>query len=131
MKGTAKILVIISMVTGALSGLSALLMSDVVLELFKEILQQLAAELGTISFDQFLDIFKTGMIITGAIEIVGALAVGIYALWALKNGKNKRALIAPGVLLIIFGNIFGIIAAIMMFCVKPEEFEEAQAEVVQ
>ncbi len=131
MKGTAKILVIISMITGALSGLSALLMSDVVLEIFKEVFQQLAAELGTISLDQLLEMFKTYLMVFGVIEIVAVLAVGVYALWALKKGKNKRALIAPGVLLIIFGNIFGIIAAIMMFCAKPEEFEQNPVEIVQ
>lgn len=131
MKRTAKILVIISMITGALSGLSSILMSDVIIELFREIFQQLAAELGTIDMNQFIDIFKTYTIVFGVIELVASLAVGAYALLALKKAQSKRSLIAPGVLLIIFGNIFGIIAAIMMFCVKPDEFEQDSVEIVQ
>lgn len=131
MKRTAKILVIISMITGALSGLSSILMSDVIIELFREIFQQLAAELGTIDMNQFINFFKTYMTIMGVIELVASLAVGAYALLALKNAKSKRSFIAPGVLLILFNGIFGIIAAIMMFCVKPDEFEQPSVEIVQ
>lgn len=130
MKGTAKIFVIISMIACALSGLSSIFMSDVMLELFRDIFQQIAVEL-TIDINQFLNILKTYITIMGVIELVASLAVGTYALWALKKGKSKRSLIAPGVLLILFNGLFGIIAAIIMFCVKPEEFEQDPVEIIQ
>lgn len=130
MKRNAKILVIISMVLVSISGLTTILAVDGLIEFAKTLVQETgapeAAEIG-----ELLNGIKPFIIACGVIELVANLAVGAYALWALSKATNKRQLIAPGVLLILFSGILGIIAAVMMFCAKPEDFEEEKAEIVQ
>jgi len=129
MKRNAKIFVIISMVIVSISALIDIFASDGVLEIARGIIKEIPEVLEMM--DELLMLLKTYLLIFGIIELIGCLAVGTYALLALKNAKSKRSLIAPGILLIFFNGLFGIIGAIMMFCVKPDEFEDNVAEIVQ
>lgn len=122
MKNRVKIFIIISMALGALSSLSSLLSVDMVIQIISSMFSQ---------FNSYfpIDNFRQIYVILLIIELVACLIVGIYALLTLKNANNRNALIAPGVLLILFNGLFGIIAAIMMFCAKPEDFNDTNVNI--
>jgi len=70
----------------------------------------------------FTIVFVTLAVIFG-LKLLGTFLVGFFALNSLKKATEKSQVIAPGVLLIIFGDALSIVAGILMLCLPSDSFQ--------
>lgn len=113
-KKTIKVLVIISIVLMAISAVTNLFPQETTVQMYQEIYANFWLNL---TAKDVISILKTQSIIT----LITSIGSGVYALLVLKKATKKSMYIAPSILLIIFNSLFGIIAGIMMLCLKQEE----------
>ena len=116
-KKTIKILVIISIVIMVISAITNLFPQETTVQMYQEIYANLGLNL---TAENVISMLRT----QGIIALLTSVGSGVYALLVLKKATKKSMYIAPGILLIIFNGLFGIIAGIMMLCLKQEEINK-------
>ena len=113
-KKTIKILVIISIVLMVISAITNLFPQDTTIQMYQEIYANVGLNM---TAEEVISMLKAQSIIA----LITSIGSGIYALLVLKKSSMY---IAPGILLIIFNSLLGIIAGIMMLCLKQEEINK-------
>lgn len=116
-KKTIKILVIISFVIMAISAFTNIFPQESTINSYQEIYANFGLNLTAESVASLVRF-------VGIINLIGAIATSVYALLVLFKAKKKSAYIAPGILLIIFNGLVGIVAGIMMLCIKQEAIDK-------
>lgn len=116
-KKTIRILVIIGIVIMAISAITNLFPQDTSVKMYQEIYANVGLNL---TAENVINILR----IQGIITLITSVGASVYALLVLKKATKKSMYIAPGILLIIFNGLFGIIAGIMMLCLKQEEINK-------
>lgn len=116
-KKTIKILVIVSIVLMLISAITNLFPQDTTIQMYQEIYANIGLNM---TADAVTNILR----MQGIITIITSVGAGVYGLLVLNKATKKSTFIAPGILLIIFNGLFGIIAGIMMLCLKQEEINK-------
>ena len=116
-KKTIKILVIISIVLMVISAITNLFPQDTTIQMYQEIYANVGLNM---TAEEVISMLKVQSIIA----LITSIGSSIYALLVLKKSTKKSMYIAPGILLIIFNSLLGIIAGIMMLCLKQEEINK-------
>jgi len=125
MKKASRILIIIGM---ALITFSAILTLSIFGATGYAVIQQGLSDgsiTSSVSDDpkQIFTIVLVTLIVIFAIKLLGTFLVGFFALNRLKNATEKSQIIAPGVLLIIFGDTLSLVAGILMLCLPADSFQ--------
>ena len=117
MKNKIRTLVIVSIVFMVFIGFLYIFPQDVTISSY----QTTFAQMG---FNFITEDTKNVLILSGIATLITSIGTSVYALLVLKKATKKSVFIAPGILLIIFNGLFGIIAGIMTLCLKQEEINK-------